>query len=515
MILGRKKEEILVWLFFGTSLFLNFYNLEQLPPAVHNDEAEHGLEALRILQGESKIVGLSSFYNMPLSSFLHQSLTIFLFGPSVFGVRAASAFVGSLSLLFFFYLIKLLFNGKIALLATALLSFSHFWIAFSHLGINYNLSVFFMIITFIFLIRTIKGGRLIDGFFLGVFCASSLYLYFSSRVVPLILAVTLTLCFLKFSLRPRIGVILLALIGFLVAAFPMFLVFAKNPKSFNSRTNNVFLFSGEMKPWLLDVYKTDSKMRILTSQVKRSLNLSSRNCESSGQYGYCGRILDIPTLVLVLLGMSLSFWKMARWENFFLLFWFWMIIIFGSFLTVPPLFMPRILGALPVAYIFFSRGLYFLRDFLLKRLRSKDMKQRLLLDMALMMMVIFVVVHNLKIYFVKYPRAVWGDTHKYTATRIGRMMGDYKDYQFVFITTPFLYPDFSTLAYLALGTKRTGIEELTSYFFDPKAHRVIYIFYPQYRQKLIEARKIYPAAELTEVKVFPESQPSAYLLKVD
>lgn len=487
-----KKEKLILGLILAISLFLNFYRLESLPAALHNDEAETGLEALRILRGESPLIGVSRFYGVPLSSFLHHSLTILFFGSSIFGVRAASAFIGSLTLLVFFYFGKTLFDSKRALLATALLAFSHFWIAFSRLGINYNLSVLFIIFAFIFLIKFLKTYRWQDGFWLGVFNASAFYLYFSSRIVPII-----TLVVLIWLGRKKKNIFWISL-GFFLAALPMLFVLVDHPQTFMSRTNNVFVFSPEVKPWRDDVYQTDSKMKIIFLQAKKTLNLSRQSCESSGQYGYCGRLFDVFSLFFFFLGMFVV-------RHRFLFIWFWLIIFFGSFLTVPPLFMPRLLGALPVFYLFCSLGFYWLK----KQWSSG------FLNIILVLIIFLIITNNLIIYFVQYPGKTWGDGNKYTATKIAQALQDYPDYQAVFLTAPFLYADFATLVYIAPEGQKINLASPSDYFFDQEKRQVIYVFYPAYQDKLLEAKAIYPSATLIDIRSLPHRPPSAYLLKID
>lgn len=487
-----KKEKLVLGLILAASLFLNFYRLADLPAALHNDEAETGLEALRILRGESPLVGVSRFYGVPLSSFLHHSLTILFFGPSIFGVRAASALIGSLTLLAFFYFGKIIFDSQRALLATLLLAFSHFWIAFSRLGINYNLSVFFMILTFIFLIKFLQNDRWQDGFWLGVGNASAFYLYFSSRIVPIVTLVALIwLCRRKKNL-------FWIWLGFFLAILPMLFVLVDHPQAFISRTNNVFVFSPEVKPWLDDVYQTDSKTAILLRQIKKTFNLSRQNCESSGQYGYCGRLFDLFSLFFFFLGMLV-----VRHRLLFI--WFWLIVFFGSFLTVPPLFMPRLLGALPAFYLFCSLGFNWLK----KQWPSG------FLNIILVLIIFLMITNNLIIYFVQYPGETRGDGNKYTATKIAQALQDYPDYQVVFLTAPFLYADFATLVYIAPQIKRIGIGNPSDYIFNPQGQKIVYVFYPQYSAKLLEAKAIYPAATLIDIRSLPHRSPSAYLMKID
>lgn len=272
-----------------------------------------------------------------------------------------------------------------------------------------------------------------------------------------------------------------------------------------TRTNNVFVFSLEVKPWLDDVYQTDSKLKILYFQVKKTFDLSKNNCESSGQYGYCGRITDWLTLFLFLIGSLLALVKIKEIKYCLLLIWFWSIIIFGSFLTVPPLFMPRILGALPVFYLLAALGL----DYLVRKLVPKQKTA------IIIMIFLFFTLNNLKIYFWQYPQNVWGDSNKYTATEIAKNISSHPDYDYLFLTIPFLYPDFATLEYIAPKIKKTGIYKPADYLFPLKIQKTVYVFYPQYYDKLQEARKIYPMAELTEIRAVPDNQPSAYLLTID
>src|SRR5579885_2151410 len=111
----RNKYIWLIIIFF-IGCTLRFYGLGEYPYGLHKDEAFLGYNAYSILKTARDITG--NFLPLHLKSFLYSPAGysyfsipfIALFGLSVFSVRFASAFFGSLTILLVFFLTVELFH---------------------------------------------------------------------------------------------------------------------------------------------------------------------------------------------------------------------------------------------------------------------------------------------------------------------------------------------------------------------------------------------------------------------
>jgi 4-amino-4-deoxy-L-arabinose transferase-like glycosyltransferase len=94
-----------------------------------------------------------------MMSFAWHAASIRIFGETVHGLRMSSVFVGTLTLIPFHFLVRLLFDKRTSLVAAFLLAVSHAFIALNRLGISYTQTTLFEVTTFYFLFRGLRTRR--------------------------------------------------------------------------------------------------------------------------------------------------------------------------------------------------------------------------------------------------------------------------------------------------------------------------------------------------------------------
>jgi 4-amino-4-deoxy-L-arabinose transferase-like glycosyltransferase len=119
-------------------------------------------------------------------SFAWHAIGMRIFGETVYGLRMSSVMVGTLSLVPFYFLTRMLFNRTTALIATSLLAVCHPFIALNRLGINYAQTTLFEVTTFYFLFRGLRSPKWWGFTACGLFMGAGLYLYYASRLVPFV-----------------------------------------------------------------------------------------------------------------------------------------------------------------------------------------------------------------------------------------------------------------------------------------------------------------------------------------
>lgn len=215
------NNKLILLAIFCIALFVRFNALGENPAGFFRDEASTGYDAYSIMQtgrdqyGKFLPLFCRSFgdYNESLYRFLVVP-SVFFFGLTEFAVRFPAAVIGVLTVLIFYFLSRLLFEKKIALIQTFLLAVSPWHILFSRIGFRAILFPFFFCLGLFLFFKGLKKGK-----FLVLSAAAfsfSLYTYSSARVfVPLFLII-LSLFFFKDLIKIRLHSIIACIILVLV-----------------------------------------------------------------------------------------------------------------------------------------------------------------------------------------------------------------------------------------------------------------------------------------------------------
>jgi len=190
---------------FLLAFILRFWQLGSVPQSLDWDEASLGYNAYSIMKtgrdeyGSFLPLSIRSFgdYKPPLYTYL-TVLPVWLFGLNEFSTRFISAFLGFLTVVVSYFLIKELFPAKkydLYLLFTFLFAISPWHIQFSRVAFEANCALFFFVTgTWLFL-KGLKSGL----FFLVSFLSFGLsaYAYHSPRLIVPIFLFGLVIIFRK------------------------------------------------------------------------------------------------------------------------------------------------------------------------------------------------------------------------------------------------------------------------------------------------------------------------------
>ena len=491
----RAAWEIVILLcILGLAFVLQGYHVAEIPPGFHGDEGESGMQALQLLHGEVGSLISVGWYHLPMLSFAWHAISMRILGETVFGLRMSSVIVGTLTLIPFYFLTRLLFNRTTALLAAFFLAVSHPFIALNRLGINYTQTTLFEVTTFYFLFRGLRSKKWRDFAACGLFMGTGLYLYYASRLVPfIVLGFLFCACMSNRGLLREHwrGMAILWLAALLVFA-PMGVYFLQHPWHFMSRTSFVFVLGNQ--GWVDTPYPQENAVLALLGQTSRVLPLFNYGGDTSGQYGYRGPMLDFITSILFVLGLGYSFARAVRPRYFFLLIWFWATIIAGGILTLPAPFVPRLASLLPVVAVFAAVAGSATLDVLREAWADKKATRAIL--GALVALTLGVVSFlNYDTYFNDYLPTVQGWAMREPATAIARYvrsLGD--DYEVYLLGEPRLYVRHGTIRFIARDI--TGTDVLDPSWYIPLRSggekNAVYILLPSHLQHLDSLRQYYP-----------------------
>lgn len=172
------KTKLILLLIFFIAIFLRFYNISINPPSLTWDEAAWGYNAYSIgIDGRDEfgrflpITYLESFgdYKPPVYAYL-SVLPVKIFGLNEFSTRFASAFLGSLTVIFAYFLTyEIFYDDKkkqnknearnIALITSIMLAISPWHILLSRAAFEANVATFFIILGVFLFFKSINNSK--------------------------------------------------------------------------------------------------------------------------------------------------------------------------------------------------------------------------------------------------------------------------------------------------------------------------------------------------------------------
>ena len=235
----KKPFSFVIAALFLFGILLRLWQINKVPVSLFGDEIDVGLQANSILTtgkdylGNTLPVMFHSFseYRLPLQLYLAAPF-IKAFGLNELGVRAASVFMGFLSILGLYLLAKEAFGKKVAIIASLFMIFSPWHFIFSRQANDAGILLPFILFGIYFFLKGTKNYKYL--LFSVVFFCLAIYTYaIASLFVPLIGIILLAIY--KKDLF-RYGVKRLVLLGLflLVILLPYLLL------SFNGRTTQRF-----------------------------------------------------------------------------------------------------------------------------------------------------------------------------------------------------------------------------------------------------------------------------------
>ncbi len=187
---------------------LRFVWLDRVPPSLSWDEVSIGYNAWSILKTGKDEYGtphpllFRSFEDYKLPGMVYSvALSEKVFGLNEWGVRFPSALFGTLTVLFFYFLVKILLKNfkakeKYSLFATFLFAINPWHINFCRQCFEANASLFFVVSGVFFLLQSLEKRYLLPA--AAFFLAGSLYFYYSARVVVATILITFAFLFASF-----------------------------------------------------------------------------------------------------------------------------------------------------------------------------------------------------------------------------------------------------------------------------------------------------------------------------
>ena len=275
-----RKIRILLVIIFIIGILLRFYRLGDVPFGFHRDEAFLGYNAYSILQTGADMSG--NFLPLHLKSFLFSPALysyfsipfIKIFDLSVFSVRFASAFFGSLTVVISYFLVcELIRISKIRIKTNTLGLFSAFLLAISPWHINLSrtatentIVVFFISLAILMYFLYLKNNKF-NLLLLSFFCFFvTLFIYQAPRAFLPFFIPLLILLYSSFK-NKRISIIKVLILLFVTILLPLFVIFNSKDLSLRIRTVSIFA-TAETQLTIDEQIRTDGVFNIPVSLTR-------------------------------------------------------------------------------------------------------------------------------------------------------------------------------------------------------------------------------------------------------
>jgi hypothetical protein len=179
---------------------------------------------------------------------------ISLFGKSIEAIRLTSVVFGALGVAAFYVLLRLFFKRLYAVIGAILLCFLYADISISRMAYEQTASIFFEIVSLIFLYKVYRKRDIKYIVGLGLSVGAGLYTYFNFRMYALFIVVWfIFLLFRKIKKEEIISKILILFITIFTAIAPQLSYGILHPEQYWARTSQLFIFGQNLQPG--EVYK--------------------------------------------------------------------------------------------------------------------------------------------------------------------------------------------------------------------------------------------------------------------
>ena len=262
------KKNILIIAILVLAAVLRLVLLDKFPAGLNSDEAAIGYNAWSLIETGKDEHGavwpmvFRSFddYKPPVYFYLVLPFVKIL-GLNVWAVRLPSALLGIASVYLLYLLAKRLFpeneHRHLPALSAFFLAISPWHLHFSRGGWEVNTATFFILLTLLFLHKSMDNIKNIFAF--GFFAVLSLYTYHSARVVTPLLILAFSLIYFKeikiFFEKKNLKYTLLALVFSIIIALPIASQLLS--KSGQSRFSGVSVFADTGPIWQATNYRIE------------------------------------------------------------------------------------------------------------------------------------------------------------------------------------------------------------------------------------------------------------------
>ncbi len=312
--------------------------LEEIPWRFALDESIAYVESMRYYRGPPTSLFTTLWVDTGLPSlwFVVPGLLMKVVGPGLAGVRSGVALVSGLAVIPIYLLARLVWGRVAALVAGFTMAISAVYVHYSRVSINNLTTASWWAVCFYFLLRGLRSRRPIDFAWAGLAAGTSMYTYYGTRLLPLILVAFLLYLFAVHfrAFRARIGDFAILGIGFFIGFGPLIGYFVQRPEMWAGRglkyLNVPTLLPATWQGWV-------DNWTILAPLLFR--NFLALSVIPGRDTVYYSPFLLPFEAALVVLGVAVLIWRWRQPASFLVLLWALSVVFTGGTLldasTIP------------------------------------------------------------------------------------------------------------------------------------------------------------------------------------
>jgi len=386
----KNKNIIILILILATAIFFRLWQLNQIPPGLYPDVAINGNDALETLRTHDFKLFYPENNGREGLFFWLISISFLIFGASVWSIKIVAAIIGILTVLGTYLVSKEIFklaNDKqlinkseaIALIASFLIATSFWHTLFSRLGFRAIMLPFVLVFGFYFLFKGLRKGlekkkNIMELIISGIFFGMGFYTYISYRLIVLLVPfvlLTWLLIYFKEKLQKKYWIsITVYLIFIFITALPIGIYFLNNMQDFIGRAAPISVFASQ-----------NPVMEFLKSLIIH-LGMFNVYGDANWRHNFSGSpMLPWPIGILFLIGIIYSIKEFIlsiknRNHNNLIVYllligWFKVMLLPGALTTEGMPHALRVIGVIPVVYIFSAMGAVILFNLLSEKIKNK------------------------------------------------------------------------------------------------------------------------------------------------
>lgn len=488
---SHRLEIIAIGGLLTVAFLLRVVDVAHVPYPANGDEANIGIEGVRVLSGDNFNLFWGGWYGQPNMTFVPNALFIWLFGPDLLGVRLTSVVEGTLSILFLYLLGRRMFNPWVGFLAAAFMTGWHYHIFYSRLGLNMIRDPFLATLVFYLLYRAFETRRTFDYILAGLASGLIWYSYAGSRLILALVAVWIVFIALRtrdFLAKNWQGLAWYAAAMAIVSA-PILLWFKDHPNEFNTRMNQIGIFA---TGWLAEEAARRNLHPLLVIADKALPGfLVFVSMPSVALYNIGVPLLDPLMSVLAVLGLAYSVVHILDRRYFLLVMWFLGAVIAGAGFTVD-LPYHRLAIAAPVVSLFIALAVWTLAEAVSK---AGVVSRQMALAVGGLVVIGAAAYSAYYLLAVANPQGRFVDSNSEAGHHLGYYLRTVDTNSTIYFAgMPRMFIGFPTVTYLAgPGDRRDLPERMTTSDVPalPQGRGAIFIALPERRKDLDLVRQRY------------------------
>ena len=355
----------------AAGLILTF-DLAGRPDSMVGDEGAFWTRALALSKDRQALDFFApGVYTFPLASSMYQAVFVKVLGPSLWSWRFSSAAAVLAVMVPMYFLVRTMFDRRIAFAALALMVTSPFLLAFARLGYNNSQSLFPVVVTLLLIYVAVERKSALLFFLAGAMAGIGFYTYFADRIAIVIIPGMLAHAWFTRRLTPReavAGLALAAVATIMIGVLPTVRAFADERSqtklvegAFASAAyvNKVFPELGRDSLSLITVANVDLVTdvslwpRLWARGLIRTLLAFHRTDLVEAHY-IAGSLGGPLISALLLPGLAVAFRRLREPGPALVLLWFFSAILVLGVLGAGPPAQTHLVTVIPVVAIFYA-----------------------------------------------------------------------------------------------------------------------------------------------------------------